>query len=100
MNDHIDIKNSLEMVLADLGGKSDEELKEILDDLCSLEAELSFKRRVLHGKIDIIRAELTERLKNKRIKGEPIINVKDIDKLSEILAKGGKPASRRSKEYS
>lgn len=81
-------------ILFDLREKNDDDLRKILDDLYIEEEKLSYKRRILHGKIDILRAELTERLKNKHAIGEGIISDKDIEKLSDILAKG---TSRRPK---
>ena len=48
--------------LPDLGSLSDEELKGLIDDLEQQEREVSFERRMLHGKIDILRAELVARL--------------------------------------
>ena len=50
----------------DIGSMSDEELKELIDELTDEEHEVSYRRRVLHGKIDILRAELVNRLKAKR----------------------------------
>ena len=44
-------------LLPDLGSLSDEELKQLKDDLETQEREVSYQRRVLHGKIDILRAE-------------------------------------------
>ena len=79
--------NHSDMVV-ELSDKSDDELKALLDELCEEEERLSFKRRILHGKIDILRAELVERLKYKREKGESIISSADIERLTEILAKG------------
>lgn len=78
-----------ELVLTELSEKSDKELRDILDRLYKEEQEYSYKRRLLHAKIDILRAELTARLKEKREKGESLISAKDIEKLSEILAKEG-----------
>ena len=49
-------------ILPDLGSLSDEELKQLKDELEQQEHELSYQRRVLHGKIDILRAELVARL--------------------------------------
>ncbi|HET56158.1 MAG TPA: hypothetical protein ENN33_13215 [Ignavibacteria bacterium] len=72
-------------VLVDLEKRSNEELREILDELRLEEEKLSCQRRILHGKIDIIKAELIERLKKK---GTGDITKKDIDRLTEILAKG------------
>ena len=44
--------------LPDLASLSDDELKELIDDLTREEQEVSYRRRILHGKIDILRAEL------------------------------------------
>ena len=41
---------------------SDEELKETIDRMTDEEREVSYRRRVLHGQIDILRAELVNRL--------------------------------------
>ncbi len=83
-------KNELELsqVLVDLEDKTDEQLKEFLEQLCEEEERVSFRRRILHGKIDILRAELTERLKAKRAKGENVISPADVERLTEILARG------------
>lgn len=78
----------LETVLVNLGEKSDQELREILDRLYAEERDLSFRRRILHGKIDILRTELKERLRKRHESGESIISAKDIKRLSEILASG------------
>lgn len=82
-------KNELDLshVLVDIKDKSDEELREILDQLCEEEERISFRRRVLHGKIDILRAELVARLKGKREGGGNVISGSDVDRLSEILAR-------------
>jgi hypothetical protein len=47
--------------LPDLGTSSDEELLALLKRLEAIERRLSFHRRVLHGKIDIVLAELMTR---------------------------------------
>ena len=49
----------------DLGALSDQELKQLIDDLTVEEQEVSYRRRILHGKIDILRAELVNRLRKK-----------------------------------
>jgi hypothetical protein len=56
----------MEDTFPDLGSLSDKELKELIDGLTEEENEISYKRRVLHGKIDILRAELVNRLRQKR----------------------------------
>jgi hypothetical protein len=72
--------------LLNLEAKSNEELKGLLSALRAEEEEISYSRRVLHGRIDILRAELVRRLKDDREAGEDIISGADIDKLIEILA--------------
>ena len=47
--------------LPDLGSLSETELKSLIDDLEHQEHEVSYQRRLLHGKIDILRAELVAR---------------------------------------
>lgn len=83
----------LNMILADLAAKSDDDIRAILDELYREEERLSYKRRILHGKIDILRAELVARLKARRESGQSVVTAKDIDKLTDILAGGvlGKP---------
>jgi bifunctional ADP-heptose synthase (sugar kinase/adenylyltransferase) len=73
----------------DLGSLSDKELKELIDQLTQEENEISYTRRVLHGKIDILRAELVNRLRQKREQGDELITGDDVSKLTEILAGRG-----------
>jgi hypothetical protein len=75
-------------MLVDLGGKSDEELRDVLDQLCDEEERVSYRRRILHGKIDLLRAELVSRMKKSREDGNEVISNADVDRLSEILARG------------
>jgi hypothetical protein len=82
----------MEETFPDLGSLSDIELKDMIDKLMAEENEISYKRRVLHGKIDIMRAELVNRLRQKRERGDSIISGDDVEQLTEILAgkaKGG-----------
>ena len=84
----------MEDTFPDLGSLSDEELKNLIDKLTEEENDISFKRRVLHGKIDILRAELVNRLRSKREQGESLFSGDDVQQLTEILAgKGPKLAS-------
>ena len=76
----------MEDTFPDLGSLSDKELKELIDDLTQEENEISYKRRVLHGKIDILRAELVNRLRQKREQGGSLISGDDVMQLTEILA--------------
>lgn len=73
-------------VYIDFSEKTDEELRDILDELLKEEKKVSYQRRVLHGKIDILRAELVERKRRGLKEGKSIISDDDIRKLSEILA--------------
>lgn len=70
----------------DLGALSDTELKELISQLSEEETEISYQRRLLHGKIDILRAELVNRLRRKHDGGEEIISGVDVERLTEILA--------------
>ena len=70
----------------DLGSLTDEELKDLIQELTEDELEISYKRRILHGKIDILRAELVNRLRKKHEGGEDVITGSDVEKLTAILA--------------
>ena len=76
----------------DLGSLTDSELKELIKQLTEDEMEISYKRRILHGKIDILRAELVNRLRKKDEGGELVITGADVQQLSDILA-GRVPAA-------
>lgn len=70
----------------DLGSMTDGELKEVIRELTEEEMEISYKRRILHGKIDILRAELVSRLREQHKDGEASISGEDVQRLSDILA--------------
>jgi hypothetical protein len=76
----------MEETFPDLGALSDAELKKLIEELTTEENEISYRRRVLHGKIDILRAELVNRLRSKRERGEALISGDDVEQLTEILA--------------
>ena len=69
----------------DIGSMDDEELKTLIRELADEEREVSYRRRVLHGKIDILRAELVNRLKEKRERGDATITGADVQQLTDIL---------------
>ena len=46
----------------DLGPLTDADLKQLIDQLTKEELEVSYRRRILHGRIDLLRAELQARL--------------------------------------
>ena len=70
----------------DLGSLTDQELKELIKQLTDEEMEISYRRRILHGKIDILRAELVNRLRKKDETGELVISGADVQQLTDILA--------------
>jgi len=70
----------------DLGTLTDVELKDVIRQLTEEETEISYRRRILHGKIDILRAELVNRLRNKHDDGEIAITGEDVQRLTDILA--------------
>jgi anti-sigma-K factor RsiG len=69
--------------LPDLASLSDSELKELIDELTREEQEVSYRRRILHGKIDILRAELVARLQKSG--GKSVLEHVDVDSLTDIL---------------
>jgi hypothetical protein len=69
--------------LPDLGSLSESELKSLIDDLEQQEHEVSYQRRLLHGKIDILRAELVARLQASG--GQSVLDQVDVDRLTAIL---------------
>jgi hypothetical protein len=76
----------------DLEALSEQELKDLIHELTEEEQEVSYRRRILHGRIDILRAELVNRLRGKHEEGEPVISGADVQQLTEILAGRGIPA--------
>ncbi len=75
----------MEDTFPDVSAMSDKELKELINELTDEEREVSYRRRLLHGKIDILRAELVNRLKSKREAGEALISGRDVQQLTDIL---------------
>ena len=73
----------------DLPSLSDEQLKELIDKLEEEEREVSYRRRVLHGRIDLLRAELVARIQ--KTGGESVLDKVDVDRLTEILASKATP---------
>jgi len=77
--------------LPDFGALTDDELKRLIVDLEQQERQVSYERRLLHGKIDILRAELVARLQQSG--GQSVLDQVDVDRLTEILTgKAAPPA--------
>ena len=76
--------------LPDLGSLQDAALKSLIEELEQEEREVSYQRRLLHGKIDILRAELVARLQKSG--GRSVLDQVDVDRLTDILT--GKAAPK------
>jgi hypothetical protein len=84
--DHEERTHHMDDTFPDLGALTDEELKALIQSLTDEETEISYRRRILHGKIDILRAELVNRLRKKHEGGGEIISGDDVQRLTDILA--------------
>ena len=78
-------------LLPDLATLTDADLKRLIKELQEEEREISYQRRLLHGKIDILRAEYQARLK--AAGPETILSQVDVESLTEILAGKAAPPS-------
>jgi RsiG-like len=77
--------------LPDLATLPDAELKKLIDELTREEQDVSYRRRLLHGKIDILRAELVARLQ--KTEGRSVLDHVDVESLTAILTgKAAPPA--------
>jgi hypothetical protein len=77
--------------LPDLASLSDEDLKQLIEQLEQEESDVSYRRRLLQGRIDILRAERTARLRKSVQAGESQLT--DVDTLTDILSQKGAPAA-------
>ncbi len=77
--------------LPDLPNLSDHDLKQLIDELTAQEQEVSFQRRLLHGRIDILRAELVARLQ--KTEGRSVLDQVDVERLTDILTSKAAPPS-------
>lgn len=71
--------------LPDLASLSDDDLRTLIERLEGEENEVSYRRRLLQGRIDILRAERTARLK-----GKGVTDV-DVETLTDILSARSAP---------
>ena len=86
---------AIEETFPDIGSMSNQDLKDLIAQLTNEEREVSYRRRLLHGKIDILRAELVNRLRSKREAGDTLITGDDVQALTDILA-GNVPREERA----
>ncbi|HLB19398.1 MAG TPA: hypothetical protein VK613_09730 [Gaiellaceae bacterium] len=77
--------------LPDLATLSDADLKKLIAELTQEENQVSYQRRLLHGKIDILRAELVARLQ--KTGGASVLDQVDVDHLTAILTSRAAPPS-------
>jgi len=75
--------------LPDLASLSDDDLKKLIEEETRKENEISYQRRLLHGKIDILRAELVVRLQ--KTEGRSVLDEVDVDRLTAILTSKAPP---------
>jgi hypothetical protein len=80
--------------LPDLATLSDDDLRHLIEELEREESDVSYRRRLLQGRIDILRAERTARLRKSVEAGDRPLT--DVDKLTDILSQKGAPASEDS----
>ena len=78
--------------LPDLGSLEDAALKSLIEELEQEEREVSYQRRLLHGKIDILRAELVARLQKSG--GRSVLDQVDVERLTDILTGKAGPTER------
>jgi hypothetical protein len=79
----------LELV-PDFASMSDDELKRMIDELTREEHEISYQRRLLHGRIDILRTELVARLQ--KTGGKSVLDQVDVEQLTAILTSKAAPS--------
>jgi hypothetical protein len=75
--------------IVDLVSRSDDELRSLIAELEAEGRETSRQRRILQGKLDILRAELVMRLQKKHAEGKSVISADDVEGLKRILAGQG-----------
>ena len=78
--------------LPDLAALSDDDLKQLIDELEREESDISYRRRLLQGRIDILRAERTARLRRSVEAGDSPLA--DMDTLTDILSQKGAPSTK------
>jgi hypothetical protein len=82
--------------LPDLASLSDEDLRQLIEELEREESDVSYRRRLLQGRIDILRAERTARMRKSVEAGESPLA--DVDTLTDILSQKGAPAATEPAE--
>ncbi len=78
--------------LPDFASLADEDLKELIEELEREESDISYRRRLIQGRIDILRAERTARLRKSINAGDQ--QHVDMDALTDILSQKGSPSTK------
>jgi hypothetical protein len=76
--------------LPDFATLSDDDLRRLIAELEHEENEVSYRRRLLQGRIDILRAEHVARLQKEVAAGGELA---DVERLTDILSHKSTPAS-------
>lgn len=74
--------------LPDLSTLSDDDLQERIRELEHEEDSISFRRRVLHGRIDILRAEYVSRLRTQVSEAGAVPASGEVDRLERPIYEG------------
>lgn len=77
-----------------ISSMSDSELRDMIDKLTGEEQEVSYRRRILHGQIDLLRAELVNRLRDDQPDADSLIKGNDVERLSQILSGNTEPPTK------
>ena len=78
--------------LPDFASLADDDLRELIEELEREESDISYRRRLIQGRIDILRAERTARLRKSVESGDD--RHVNMDALSDILSQKGSPSSK------
>ena len=78
--------------LPDFASLADEDLRELIEELEREESDISYRRRLIQGRIDILRAERTARLRKSVEAGDAPLA--DMDTLTDILSQKGSPSTK------
>lgn len=80
--------SSFELLL-DIQNQTDDEIKRLAEALAEEERAVSKKRRIIHAQLDLLRAEMVRRLRDRHSAGGSLFEEGDVEKLSAILSSRG-----------
>ena len=85
---------TMDETFPDLGSLTDVELKDVIRQLTEEETEISYRRRILHGKIDILGRSWSTACATSTRGAKSLITGEDVQRLTDILCARGPPAER------